>query len=75
MATDVVSAVSRFLTPEVMGKLAAASGLDSGMARTAVSAAVPSILSGLASISATLARSAVSILSCKASAAPRQAIV
>jgi hypothetical protein len=53
MATDIVSAVSRFLTPEVTGKLAAASGLDSSVARTAVSAAVPSILSGLASIAGT----------------------
>jgi hypothetical protein len=53
MTTDMVSAVSRFLTPDVMGKLAAASGLDSSMARTAVSAAVPSILSGLADVAGT----------------------
>ena len=53
MATDIASAVSRFLTPEVVGKLATASGLDSDAARTAVSAAVPSILSGLAGMAAT----------------------
>ena len=53
MTTDIVSAVSRFLTPEVMGKLATASGLDSNAAQTAVSAAVPSILSGLAGIAGT----------------------
>ena len=53
MATDIVSAVSRFLTPELLGKLATASGLDSTTARTAITAAVPSILSGLAGMAGT----------------------
>jgi hypothetical protein len=53
MATDIASVVSRFLTPEVIGKLATAAGLDSAAAGTAVSAAVPSILSGLAGMAAT----------------------
>ena len=50
MANDIVSAISSFLTPELLGKLATASGLDRAMTQTAVSAAVPSILSGLARI-------------------------
>src|SRR5215468_6168303 len=50
MANDIVSAISSFLTPELLGKLATASGLDRTMTQTAVSAAVPSILSGLAGI-------------------------
>jgi hypothetical protein len=48
MANDIVSAIASFLTPELLGKLATASGLDRAMTQTAVSAAVPSILSGLA---------------------------
>ncbi|MGE0853829.1 MAG: DUF937 domain-containing protein [Hyphomicrobiaceae bacterium] len=51
--TSIVSAISSLLTPEIVGKLAAASGLDSYAAQSAVSAAVPSILSGLADIAAT----------------------
>ncbi len=51
MTTNLVSAVARFLTPDVVGKIAAASGLeDSTIARQAVNAAVPTILSGLASL-------------------------
>ena len=50
MSIDVLSAISRFLTPDIVGKLATASGLDSATAQTAVSAAVPSILSGLAGV-------------------------
>jgi len=50
MTNDIVSAISSFLTPELLGKLATACGLDRAMTQTAVSAAVPSILSGLARI-------------------------
>src|SRR3990172_3830813 len=51
MTTNLVSAVARFLTPDVVGKIAAASSLeDSTIARQAVNAAVPTILSGLASL-------------------------
>ena len=51
--TSIVSAISSLLTPETVGKLAAASGLDSYAAQSVVSAAVPSILSGLADSAAT----------------------
>src|SRR5215813_3402156 len=50
MTNDIVSAISSFLTPELLGKLATACGLDRALTQTAVSAAVPSILSGLTRI-------------------------
>ncbi len=51
MTTNLVSAVARFLTPDVVRKIAAASGLeDSTIGQQAVNAAVPTILSGLASL-------------------------
>ena len=50
MTDSIVLAISRFLTPDVIGKLASASGLSSTAAQSAVAAVVPSILSGLASL-------------------------
>jgi Bacterial protein of unknown function (DUF937)/PRC-barrel domain len=50
MAEDIVAAASRFLTPELIGKLATAAGLDGKHAQEGVSAAVPAILSGLAGV-------------------------
>jgi sporulation protein YlmC with PRC-barrel domain len=50
MANSIISTVSRFLTPEIIGKLASASGLDRSVTQTAVDAAVPSILSSLAGL-------------------------
>ena len=47
MANSIVATVSRFLTPEVVGKMASASGLDRSIAQTAIGAAVPSILNAL----------------------------
>jgi hypothetical protein len=47
MSENIVSAVSRFLTPELIGKMASASGLDRSTAQSAVGACVPAILSGL----------------------------
>jgi Bacterial protein of unknown function (DUF937)/PRC-barrel domain len=47
MANGIMAAVSRFLTPELVGKLASATGLDRSLTQTAVGAAVPSILSAL----------------------------
>jgi hypothetical protein len=48
--TNIMSAISRFLTPEVVNQMASACGLDGAMAQKAVSAAVPSILSGLVEV-------------------------
>jgi len=47
MANSIVSALMRFLTPEVVGKIATASGLDRSLAQTAIGASVPAILSTL----------------------------
>ncbi len=53
MAIDLVSAIGRYLTPEVVGKIASASGLNGTVAQSAVTAAVPSILSALVNMVAT----------------------
>ena len=50
MSDNIVTPVSRFLTPELIGKLASASGLDPYMGQQATAAAVPAILSGLAEL-------------------------
>ena len=50
MTNDIVSTISRFLTPEVIGKLASATGLDGGTVQRAVAAAVPALLSVLADV-------------------------
>ena len=47
MATSIVSALSRILTPDVIGKIAAAAGLDRVLAQPAIAATVPAILSAL----------------------------
>lgn len=48
MTSSIVTAISDVLTPDIVNKIAIASGLDSSMAQEAVSAAVPAILSGMA---------------------------
>ena len=53
MAIDLVSAIGRYLTPEVVGKVASASGLSGTVAQSAVTAAVPTILSALVNMVAT----------------------
>jgi len=52
MATNLVSLVMQFLTPDVIGRIAAALGLDRNAAQTGVNTAVPSLLAGLASAAA-----------------------
>jgi len=52
MTDNIVSTISRFLTPELIGKMASATGLDRSMAHKATAAGVPAILSGLADIAA-----------------------
>ncbi len=52
MSDTLVSAISRVLTPELVGKMASASGLDRGTTQSAVSAFVPAILSGLSDLAA-----------------------
>jgi uncharacterized protein YjeT (DUF2065 family) len=52
MTDNIVATISRFLTPELIGKMASATGLDRSMAHKATAAAVPAILSGLADVAA-----------------------
>jgi len=52
MTDNIVSTISRFLTPELIGKMASVTGLDRSMAHKATAAAVPAILSGLADVAA-----------------------
>ena len=51
MHGNIVSAVSQFLTPDMVARMASASGIsDRATAQTAVAAAVPAILSSLANL-------------------------
>jgi len=47
MATNLVSLVMQFLTPDVIGRIATALGLDRNFLQSAISAAVPALLAGL----------------------------
>jgi hypothetical protein len=47
MATNLVSLVMQFLTPDMIGRVAAALGLDRGNVQTAIDAAVPALLAGV----------------------------
>ena len=50
MATNLVSLVMQFLTPEMIGRVATALGLDRGLLQSAISAAVPGLLAGLSGV-------------------------
>jgi hypothetical protein len=52
MANDLVSLVMRFLTPDVIARIAAALGLDRNKAATAIAAAVPGVLAALSGAAA-----------------------
>jgi hypothetical protein len=52
MTENLVSAISRFLTPEMIGKMASVSGLDRSTTQSATGALVPAILNGLADLAA-----------------------
>ena len=47
MATNLVSLIMQYLTPDMIGRIAAATGLDRNRASTAVSASVPALLAAL----------------------------
>ena len=57
MTDNIVASVSRFLTPELIGKLTSAANLDRNIGQRAVAAIVPAILSGLAGVAGTPAGS------------------
>jgi hypothetical protein len=50
MATNLVSLVMQFLTPEMIGRIASALGLDRGSTQSAIAAAVPALLAGLGNV-------------------------
>jgi len=53
MTDNIVAMVSRFLTPELIGKLTSAANLDRNVGQRATTAILPAILSGLASVAGT----------------------
>ncbi|MBD9371297.1 DUF937 domain-containing protein [Rhizobium sp. ARZ01] len=52
MASNLVSYLMQFLTPDVIARLAAALGLDTDKVQRGVAAAVPAVLAGLAGVAA-----------------------
>jgi hypothetical protein len=50
MATNLVSLVMQFLTPDMIGRIASALGIDRSKAESAIGAAVPALLAGLSGI-------------------------
>lgn len=50
MTETLLSAVMRFLSPEMVGKIASSTGLDRSVAQKAIDASVPAILGGLADL-------------------------
>jgi len=50
MATNLVSLVMQFLTPDMIGRIANALGLDRSKAESAIGAAVPALLAGLSGV-------------------------
>jgi len=50
MASSIVSTLSRIQTPDIVGQLAIASGLERSLAQAAIAVAVPSILSAFAGL-------------------------
>ncbi len=53
MTESILSAINRYLTPDMITRIALAAGFDSKLAQGAVSAAVPAILAGLAKVAGT----------------------
>jgi hypothetical protein len=52
MSTNLVSLVMQFLTPDMIGRIASALGLDSKKVQTAISAAVPGLLAAFSGVAA-----------------------
>ena len=52
MATNLISLVMQFLTPDMIGRISAALGLDRSNAQTAIGAAVPALLAGFSGAAA-----------------------
>jgi len=52
MATNLISLVMQFMTPDVVARIASALGLDQDDAKKAITASVPALLAGLAGLAA-----------------------
>jgi hypothetical protein len=52
MAINLVSLIMQFLTPDMIGRIASALGLDSNNTQTAIGAAIPGLLAGLSGVAA-----------------------
>jgi hypothetical protein len=50
MAENLVALVTRFLTPDMMARIASALGLDSSAVQKAIGASIPAILAGMAGV-------------------------
>lgn len=50
MATNLVTLVMQFLTPEMIGRVATALGLDRTLVQSAIGAAVPGLLAGFSRV-------------------------
>ncbi|KRR01894.1 DUF937 domain-containing protein [Bradyrhizobium valentinum] len=53
MATNLVSVVMQFLTPDMIAKIASALGLDRNVAQKAIAGAIPALLASLADVAST----------------------
>ena len=53
MATNLVSIVMQFLTPDVIAKIASVLGLDRNVAQKAIAGAIPALLASLADVAST----------------------
>ena len=53
MSINIVSLATQFLTPDMIARIASALGVDKSLAGKAISAAVPSLLGGLAGMAGT----------------------
>jgi hypothetical protein len=53
MATNLVSVVMQFLTPDMIAKIAAALGLDRSLVQKAIGGAIPALLASLADVAST----------------------
>jgi hypothetical protein len=52
MAINLVSLVTQFLTPEMIGRIASSLGFDRTMTQKAITAAIPAILAALTKVAA-----------------------
>jgi hypothetical protein len=53
MATNLVSVVMQFLTPDMIAKIASVLGLDRNVAQKAITGAIPALLASLADVAST----------------------